>query len=107
MSLGPQLNGGPSLEKSSHLIQLISDDFKDPVTSTPTPVPSDPSTYSKFTHLIGSPSNVGTSICRDELCSVGWDGSEGTGVGVDVTGSLKSSLMSWIRWLDFSFSTAM
>ncbi len=28
-------------EKSSHLIQLISDDFKDPVMSTPTPVPSD------------------------------------------------------------------
>ena len=30
-------------EKSSYLLQLINDDFKDPVTSTPTPVPSDPS----------------------------------------------------------------
>ena len=40
---------------------------------------------SKFSHLIGSPSNIGTSMCKDELCPVGWDGSEGTGVGVDVT----------------------
>ena len=30
-------------EKSSYLLQLINDDFKDPVMSTPTPVPSNPS----------------------------------------------------------------